>query len=192
MKSDEELISDFKNGNSDAFVEILRRYQNQVFGLAYRYVGDYDEAVEIAQDTFVRFYRYSHSLSHINRLQKYLFTIAANLSRNVLRRYKRRESLPDYDDESDNDIYDAMVAGSEYRPDARIDRTELAQQIQHALMKLPAVLREVIILRDIKEYSYEDIAEITVTKLGTVRSRINRARKILQILLADAHSELSK
>ncbi|GAB1430902.1 sigma-70 family RNA polymerase sigma factor [Ignavibacteria bacterium] len=189
MKDDEELINEFKNGSIEAFVTITRKYQNAVMGLAYRFIGDYDEAAEIAQETFVRFYGRADSILPSARLLNYLFTIAANLARTELRRHRRLEPLPEYDNESDDELYSMETASIEYMPDARVDRTELSQQIQIALMKLPPVLREAVILRDIKEYSYEDIADITETELGTVRSRINRARKLLKKLLADIYTE---
>lgn len=192
MKDDEELIIEFKNGNNEAFAAITRKYQNAVMGLAYRFVGDYDEATEIAQETFVRLYGRADSIIPTARLLNYLFAIAANLARTELRRHKRHESLPEYDNESDNEEeYARQAASIEYMPDARVDRTELSRQIQIALMKLPPILREAVVLRDIKEYSYEDIADITETEMGTVRSRISRGRKLLRKLLADIHAELS-
>lgn len=191
MKNDEELIMEFKNGSNEAFAMITHKYQNAVMGLAYRFIGDYDEAVDIAQETFVRFYSRAELLLPNARLLNYLLSIAANLARTELRRRKRLEPLPEYDCESDDEQYIEKVASIEYMPDARIDRTELSRQIQTALMKLPPAMREAVILRDIKELSYEDIAEITTSEMGTVRSRINRARNILKKLLANIYAEIS-
>lgn len=193
MKSDEELIIEFKRGSVEAFTALVHKYQDAVLGLAYRYIGDYDEAVDIAQETFVRLYRHADTVMPTMRLTKYLFTIAANVARSELKRYWRREaiSLDGEEFEHDEEFWEQFVA-TDYRPDSRLDRTELSQRIQWALMQLPPLLREAVILRDIKECNYEDIAEITNAGLGTVRSRINRARKILRGLLADVYQDRLK
>lgn len=190
MKSDEELVREFKAGSHQAFAMLVRKYQDAVLGLAYRYVGDYDEAVDIAQETFVRLFRHSDSILPATRIAKYLFTITANLARTELRRFWRRETISlDDGDILEDETYWRNFVETEYTPDVRVDRSEVAQRIQKALMTLPPLLRETVILRDIKECSYEDIAEITDTEIGTVRSRINRARKQLREVLADFYHE---
>jgi RNA polymerase sigma-70 factor (ECF subfamily) len=192
--SDEELMQRFQADNSEAaYTLLVRRYKSAIVNFLYRFTGNYDDALDIAQETFLRIYRYKHSYNPEQPFSTWLYTIAANLARGFYQRQQRSATIPfsalssgeDPDEERSWEPPD-----TQYLPDTRVDTTLIAQRVQAALMQLPPSFREIIILREIMELSYEEIAEITQTELGTVKSRLNRARQRLQELLRDLYEEL--
>ncbi|GBD06951.1 ECF RNA polymerase sigma factor SigE [bacterium HR21] len=190
---DEQLMALFQNENSEAaYTVLVRRYKSPIVNFLYRFVGNYDDALDLAQETFLRLYKYKHTYEPTQRFSTWLYTIATNVARTFYRQRRRLAELPfsslrrsEEEEEAEWEIPDTS-----YLPDTRVDSDYIAQRIQQALMQLPPVFREAVILRDIMELSYEEIAEATQTELGTVKSRINRARRRLQELLRDLYEEL--
>lgn len=191
ITSDEELLAQFLEGDERSFVSLMRRYKEPIMSFTYRFLGDYDEATDIAQETFVRLYRFGHTFKGEVKFSTWLYTIAANLSRTELKKYRRRmgTSLQQefgYDDEQSG--YD--VPDETYRPDERVDADKISAEVQKALMTVTPSYREMVVLRDIQHMSYEEICEITSTELGTVKSRINRGRTQLKKKLSSLYEEL--
>ena len=189
--TDEELLAEFLGGSERSFVALMKRYKEPILNFTYRFIGDYDEATDIAQKTFVRLYRFAHTFKGEVKFSTWLYTIAANLSRTELKKYRRRmgTSLQQefgYDDEQAG--YD--IPDENYRPDERVDADKIAVEVQKALMTVTPSYREMVVLRDIQHMSYEEICEITNTELGTVKSRINRGRTQLKKKLAGLYDEL--
>jgi RNA polymerase sigma-70 factor (ECF subfamily) len=189
--SDEELIIRFQGEEEEAFVVLVRRFKDPLTNYVYRFVGELDEANDIVQETFLRVYKHRHSYNQVGKFSTWLYTIASNLAKSELRRGGRRHS------HSISDIY-ANSAGNdrewdvmdpELTPDSQVDATIKLRMVQQALMRISATYREVVILRDIQNMTYEEIAEITGLELGTVKSRINRGRAQLQELLRDIYQE---
>jgi RNA polymerase sigma-70 factor (ECF subfamily) len=179
---DEVLIARFQDGEEAAFNEIVRRYKDPLTNFAFRFLGDRDECLDIVQETFVRVYRNKHSFKPVARFSTWVYTITTNLCRTALRRRKIRVllSLQGRDGEAPLDIVDESA-----RTDEKADAALKAERIQKALLTLPVRYREVVVLREIEQLSYEEIAEVTKTNIGTVKSRINRARSRLQEQLKD-------
>lgn len=189
--SDEELLQLFIAGDESAFVALMRRYKDPITNFTFRFVGNYDDAVDIAQETFVRLYRFGNTFMGEVKFSTWLYTIAGNLAKSELKRYRRRNgmSLKDAFSKHDEDqTWD--VPDMSYMPDERIDRTRIAQEVQKALMSVSPSYREMVVLRDIQQLTYEEISVITGTELGTVKSRINRGRVQLQAMLKDLYKEL--
>lgn len=189
--SDEELLQLFIAGDESAFVALMRRYKDPITNFTFRFVGNYDDAVDIAQETFVRLYRFGNTFMGEVKFSTWLYTIAGNLAKSELKRYRRRNgmSLKDAFSKHDEDqTWD--VPDTSYMPDERIDRTRIAQEVQKALMSVSPSYREMVVLRDIQQLTYEEISVITGTELGTVKSRINRGRVQLQAMLKDLYKEL--
>jgi len=189
--SDEELLQLFIAGDESAFVALMRRYKDPITNFTFRFVGNYDDAVDIAQETFVRLYRFGNTFMGEVKFSTWLYTIAGNLAKSELKRYRRRNgmSLKDAFSKHDEDqTWD--VPDTSYMPDERIDRTRIAQEVQKALMNVSPSYREMVVLRDIQQLTYEEISVITGTELGTVKSRINRGRVQLQAMLKDLYKEL--
>lgn len=176
--SDEELIAKFQEGDLYAFDVLVRRYKNQLMNFVCRFVGNREEAEDIVQDTFVRLYRNKHSYRRIARFSTWIYTIAGNLAKTELRKRKGRRLLAI--SQLGCEDRDFEIEDSAFDPEQEVEGTMKGAIIQREIDNLPPKFREVIILRDIQELSYEEISEIIKAPLGTVKSRVNRARLRLQ------------
>lgn len=179
--SDEELIERFQHGDLYAFDMIVRRYKDQLLNFVYRFVGNMEEAEDIVQETFLRVYRNRQAYKRIAKFSTWIYTIAGNLARTELRKRKRRRifSISDlgYEDK------DYEISDEVFNPEAHVDSRMQEEIIQREINKLPPKFREVIILRDVQELSYEEISKILNVPIGTVKSRVNRGRLKLQARL---------
>jgi RNA polymerase sigma-70 factor (ECF subfamily) len=187
--TDEELIVEFQQNNTMRAFEILvQRYKNPLTNFVFRFLGDYEACSDVVQDTMIKVFRYKDSYVSVAKFSTWIYTIASNLARTEYQRRKRRQifSINSYgtDEQETFDIPDER-----YRPDVMTDSGIAEEAVQKALLKIQPVYREMVILRDIQELSYEEIAEITGIAVGTVKSRINRGRAQLQKLLKDIHEK---
>ncbi len=180
--SDHELILAAKCGDEDAFAEIVGRYRNQITNFLYRFLNDYDEAVDLAQETFVRVYfaidRYHTQFA----FSTYIYRIATNLAISEIRRRKRRKLLSLtglFQSDEDADV-EYQPADERSLPDADLIEDEQSRTIAKAIAALPEKYRVPILLRDIEGRSYDEIAAIMDLGLGTTKSRISRARGLLK------------
>ena len=180
--SDHELIEATKKGDEDAFAEIMTRYRSQITNYLYRFLNDYEEAVDLAQETFVRVYFAIERYHTDYAFSTYVYRIATNLAISEIRRRKRRKlvsltGLFQYDDEPAQDFQP-----QDEKPLAVDNLIENQQQetIARAIATLPEKYRAPIVLRDVEGKSYEDVAAILKLGLGTTKSRISRARKLLR------------
>lgn len=186
--TDEELIKEFQINNTlDAFEILVKRYKDPLMNFVYRFVGDKDVCTDIVQDTMIKFYLNKDSYREFAKFSTWIYTIAGNLAKNELKRRKRRVilSITNNDDERTPQIEDKSFLA----PDRATDSEIKNEMIQKALLRVKPVYREVVILRDIQEFSYEEIAEITNLSIGTVKSRINRGRNQLQKFLKKIYNE---
>lgn len=188
---DSVLIKMLQEGNQDAFVTLMKQYKEPITNFAYRFLGNYDDAVDVAQETFIRLYRYASSYDGSVKFNTWLYTIASNLAKTELSKYWRKNSVAfsKLNNAGEEDIV-MEVADESYMPDSRVDSSVISKNVQSALMKISPSYREMIVLRDIQQLSYEEIASITNSEIGTVKSRINRGRNQLQVLLAPLYREL--
>ncbi len=186
--TDEQLIKEFQDNNTEEAFEILvRRYKDPLTNFVFRFVGDKDASSDIVQDTMIRFYLNKDSYKSFAKFSTWIYTIATNLAKNELKRRKRKKLFSIFgndDEEHKIDIEDPNIL-----PDAFADSGIKNKLIQEALEKVKPVYREIVVLRDIQELSYEEIAEITGLSIGTVKSRINRGRAQLQKLLKNIYHE---
>lgn len=181
--SDHSLIEATRQGDEAAFAEIMRRYRSPIVNFLYRFLNDYEEAVDLAQETFVRIYfaidRYHTSYA----FSTYIYRIASNLAISELRRRKRRRILSlngllqngNHEEAADFEPTDERKL-----PDADLVDDEQSRVIGRAIAALPEKYRLPLILRDIEGRSYEDVAAILDLGLGTTKSRISRARGLLK------------
>ena len=185
---DEELIKEFQDNNTLAAYEILvKRYKDPLMNFVYRFVGDRDVCTDIVQETMIKFYLNKDSYKSFAKFSTWIYTIAGNLAKNELKRRRRRNllSIHNNDDEKSFQIEDKSFLAPDKATDSEIKNVI----IQKALLKVKPVYREVVILRDIQDLSYEEISEITGLAIGTVKSRINRGRAHLQKLLKNIYRE---
>ena len=180
--SDHALIEATKNGDEAAFAEIVDRYRNPITNYLYRFLNDYEEAVDLAQETFVRVYfaidRYHTQFA----FSTYIYRIATNLAISEIRRRKRRRLLSLtglFQGEADEAV-EFQPPDKRPLPDAQVVTDERDETIAKAIAALPEKYRIPIILRDIEGRSYDEVAEIMGLGLGTTKSRISRARGLLK------------
>lgn len=192
-KTDEELILEFQKTNSiEIYNELVKRYKDPLMNFIFKFVGSRDLAEDILQETFFRLYRNKDYYTTVAKFSTWIYTIAANLAKTELRRRNRRAFFSIHgtnSKEEGEEISEYELPDDRYRPDIQTDSNIKNEIIQKALLKVKPIYRELIILRDIQELSYEEIAEITGLKIGTVKSRINRGRARLQELLKDIYYE---
>ncbi len=181
--SDEDLIERFQKGDLYAFDLIVKRYKEQLLNFVYRFVGNQEEAEDIVQETFLRVYRKRKAYKRIAKFSTWIYTIAGNLSRTELRRRKRRKLFSVTDMGYEDRDYEISDEG--YNPENHVEGV-IQEEIIHAeINNLSPKFREVIILRDVQELSYEEISKIIRVPIGTVKSRVNRGRLKLQSKLKD-------
>jgi RNA polymerase sigma-70 factor (ECF subfamily) len=181
--SDHALLEGTLAGDEDAFAELVARYRNQITSYIYRMTNDYDGAVDLAQETFIRVYRAAGRYQTTHAFSTYIYRIATNLAISELRKRKRRrlvsltglltsgagEDVRDFDAPDERPLQDVDLVDSEKR-----------RVVKKAIATLPDKYRAPLVLRDVEGKSYDEIAQILRTSEGTVKSRINRARNFLR------------
>ena len=172
--NEEDLIQQAQQGDIVAFNRLVVQYQELVFNVAYRIMGDPAEAEDVAQETFITAYKSLRSFRG-GSFKSWLIRVATNRCYDELRRRKRRPqtSLDAITDENESF---AFLRSPGEGPEAHRQRVELALMIERCLKGLPDDQRIVTVLGDVEGYDYQQIAEITSVSLGTVKSRISRAR----------------
>lgn len=180
--SDHNLIEAAKNGDEAAFAVIVNRYRNPITNYLYRFLNDYEEAVDLAQETFVRVYFAIERYHTEYAFSTYIYRIATNLAISELRKRKRRTilSLTGLFQTDADDTTEFQPEDKKPLPDKDLIDDEQGRVIAKAIATLPAKYRIPIILRDIEGMSYEEIATILELGLGTTKSRISRARGLLK------------
>jgi len=180
--SDHALIEATKSGDEAAFAVIIDRYRNPITNYLYRFLNDYEEAVDLAQETFVRVYfaidRYHTQFA----FSTYIYRIATNLAISEIRRRKRRRllSLTGLFQSEADEAVEFQPPDQKPLADAVLEDEERDQTIARAIAALPEKYRVPIILRDIEGRSYDEVADIMGLGLGTTKSRISRARALLK------------
>src|SRR4030095_6978970 len=181
--SDHALLEATRSGDQDAFAELVSRYRNQITSYIYRMTNDYDGAVDLAQETFVRVYRAADRYQTTYAFSTYIYRIATNLAISELRKRKRRKLV------SLTGFFQARDGGQPQEfnppdlkplPDTELVEAERRSAVQRAISTLPEKYRAPLILRDVEGKSYEDISRILETSEGTIKSRISRARGFLR------------
>jgi RNA polymerase sigma-70 factor (ECF subfamily) len=181
-ESDHQLIEATKQGDEAAFAEIVNRYRNPLTNYLFRMLNDYEEAVDLAQETFVRVYFAIERYHTDYAFSTYIYRIATNLAISEIRKKRRRKllSLTSFFQGEEGETQEFHPPDEKSLPDENLIETERNKTIEKAIATLPDKYRAPIILREIQELSYEEIAQILGLGLGTTKSRISRARALLR------------
>ena len=166
------LIERCLAGDQDAWGRIVRQHWRKVFNVAYKFTGKHDEAEDLTQDIFVKIFKSLHTFDRRANFQTWLISISRNLCIDHYRSVrKERETMA-----RDVDASDLMPASRDRGPHGELEQIDLRHLIKLALAELPEALRQAVVMRDLKEYSYQEIADELGLPEGTVKSRINRGR----------------
>jgi RNA polymerase sigma-70 factor (ECF subfamily) len=183
---DSGVVAAFLDGDKRAFGELVERYQTRLLNFIYRTTGDRERAEDLVQETFIRVYRHLHRFDQTKKFSTWIYTIASNLAKNELRN-RSRNPLVLFQTIKKNWDADARPLEWEdntYRPDDLYRKRHLKQMVDSAVEVLPEHHRTVFVLREMEGKTYEEIAEITGCNLGTVKSRLNRARNNFAAIIA--------
>ncbi len=179
--SDEDLMARAATDDAKAFTELVRRYQTRVIHLVSRLLNDRVVSEDLAQEVFVRVHLHRRNYRTGSKFSTWLFTIAANLAKNEIRRRKRRKNWTSLD-EMQEQLQDASMQFADPKAghESDLERDQLSGVVGQAIATLPERYRVALVLRDIDGLAYEEISQILKIPGGTVRSRINRARLMLK------------
>src|SRR5919106_1376421 len=175
---DSGVVTAFLGGEERAFSELVDRYQTRLLNFIYRTIGDRDRAEDLVQEVFIRVYRHLHRFDRSKKFSTWVYTIASNLAKNELRNRSRNPLVlfqtvkKNWDDEDRPLQFEDATS----RPDDMYRKRRLREVVEQSVAQLPEHHRSVFVLRELEGKSYEEIAEITGCNLGTVKSRLNRAR----------------
>lgn len=195
---DEELVSALVKkavkGDNEAFGELILKYENFIYNIIYHAIGNKDDAFDVSQEVFIKAFRALKSFRGECKFSTWLYKIAGNAAKDYIRDKSKRKtiSLSDWTDEDTGDETltsirppDIIEESIDAKPEAAYERNERRDIVREAIANLSEDHKNVIILRDIEGYSYDDIANMLDIEIGTVKSRLNRARLAVKEYLTE-------
>lgn len=178
--NEERCIAQAAAGDSDSFGELLRHYEAFIYNVIFQIVGNRDDALDVSQETFFKAYKSLRNFRGECKFSTWLYRIAVNSSKDHLRSCSKRRvnSLTDYGSDDDDEGKTSDIADEEpqRQPEEALESDARRAAVREAIKNLSEDHRNVIIMRDIEGYSYEAISEMLGVEIGTVKSRLNRAR----------------
>jgi RNA polymerase sigma-70 factor (ECF subfamily) len=177
-RTDAEVVQAYLEGDRRAFDMLVDRYQRRLLNFVYRTIGDRERAEDLVQEVFIRVHRHLHRFDQSKKFSTWIYTIASNLAKNELRNRSRNPLVLFQTIKKDNDGDQRPLQFEDLhsRPDDLFRKRHLRELVGWAVAQLPEHHRIVFVLRELEGKTYEEIAEITDCNLGTVKSRLNRAR----------------
>jgi len=172
-----QLVRDVRKGDQQAFNKLVMHFQTAIYNLAFNYLKDTEEAKDITQDIFVTVHRSLNSLKDEAKFKSWLFQIAVNHCRNRYKSLKRKAFYNSYSFDDPDSFLQISTGDS---PEKDIEKRNTSNIVRNAIAGMPELEKEIILLRDIQELSYEEISTALDLPLGTVKSRLNRARLALK------------
>ncbi|MBT3784916.1 sigma-70 family RNA polymerase sigma factor [bacterium] len=178
----QKLVSRVRNGDRNAFDQIFELYHRKIFNLALRLLGDFDEASDQTQEIFVKLYQKIDQFQGRSKFFTWFYTLALNSCRNRLASTKSRRTreTPFPEDEHSRERMEIKNQDDSSKPDNIAEVRERASEVHEVLGRLDETFRVILVLRDIQGLSYEEISQVLQLSLGTVKSRISRAREMLR------------
>ena len=183
-----------QKGDTEAFGELVERHQKKMLNIAYRMLGDYDEACDIVQEAFLAAYKSIKKFKAEAKFSTWLYRIVVNYTKN---RLKQKKNLAQHESGSFNESVDGqggctvcLSAASEGNPAELLEQSEREAHVQKCITALDVEYREVLVMRDIQGFSYEEIRDVLQIPEGTVKSRLSRARNALKDCLIKVIGDL--
>jgi RNA polymerase sigma-70 factor (ECF subfamily) len=183
---DSEVVARHLAGDALAFEEIVDRYQRRLLNFVYRTIGDRERGEDLIQEVFIRVHRHLHRFDQTKKFSTWIYTIASNLAKNELRNRSRNPLVlfQTIKKNWDADHRPLQFEDHRQRPDDLFRKRHLHELVQWTVAQLPEHHRVVFVLRELEGKTYEEIAEVTDCNLGTVKSRLNRARNRFAQIIA--------
>lgn len=176
--ADSELVAKAVAGREESFEELVRRYQRPIAAYVYRMVGDYDSALDLTQEVFIKVYGSLTRYKSEFKFSTWIYKIAHNAAIDHLRRSSTRDQS--LTSESDGGQYELPIKSSKPTPEQESERREQRTEIEAVVSQLPHAYKDLILLRHSHDLSYDEIAEVTGLPLGTVKNRLFRAREMMR------------
>ncbi|MCL6478596.1 MAG: sigma-70 family RNA polymerase sigma factor [Peptococcaceae bacterium] len=176
---DDRLVKRSREGDLDAFEELVKRYESKVYSIAYRFMGNHADASDLAQEAFIRVYQALPTFRGESSFATWMYRITANACRDEIRKQQRHKNL--YLEEVISQTGGrSSLAAAGLSPEESLERCEIHDLVQRQLNGLSGDHRLILVMREIEGMSYEEIAASLDCTLGTVKSRLNRARQALK------------
>lgn len=192
-ESEKELIEKAKSGDVEAFEKLIEGCQKKVFNIAFRMIGNYDDASELAQEVFLKAYKSIKNFKGDSLFNTWIYKVTTNVCLDEIRKRKNKKVISlDEDIEYDGSEIKRQIKDETPGPELTAESNELKKAVNESINVLPEDYKTVIILRDIQGFSYEEISNIINCPEGTVKSRINRARQALKKILQQKRELLSE
>jgi RNA polymerase sigma-70 factor, ECF subfamily len=176
--ADCDLVTRAVMGREDGFEELVRRYQRPIAAYVYRMVGDYEAALDLTQEVFIKVYNSLRRYRSEFKFSTWIYKIAHNSAVDHLRRSGNRDQS--LTSEFDGEQYDLPLESRKLSPEQESERAERRAEIEQVVRALPSAYRELVLLRHSHDMSYDEIAEVTGLPLGTVKNRLFRARETMR------------
>ena len=188
MTREEEsaLIAAVLSGDTEAFAPLVTEHQDRVYRLALRMLGSEADAADAAQDAFIKAFTSLDSFRGDSRFAVWLYRLTNNVCIDYLRRRKRQETISLQTQDEDGEELELSLPDERYSPEKLAERAEDVRAVREAIAALPEDCREILLMREVGGLSYEELSQALALEPGTVKSRLNRARKKLCVLLAES------
>lgn len=184
IENEINLLKKSKNGDIEAFEELIEAYQKKVFNIAFRMIGNYDDASELAQEVFIKIFKGIKSFKEESTFSTWVYKITTNVCLDELRKTRNKKSISlDEELKLDDGEVQIQIVDQRPSPETLFEQKEIKKTVKKAIDNLSHEHRIVIILRELNGLNYEEIAKILKCPVGTVKSRINRAKQELKEIL---------
>ena len=183
--TEQELIQLCKNGDREAFNQLIAQYQKQVFNIAYGMLSDYEDALDASQEVFVKVYRSIASFKGQSSFSTWIYRICANVCNDSLRKRQRRGVTVSIENDDDGDNNISEIPSDTPTPEENVMMNERQRAVREAINNLSDEYREIIVYSDINQLSYDEISKVLKCPVGTIKSRLNRARNALRKILSE-------
>ncbi len=181
--TDGELIASAVSGRNEGFEELVRRYQKPITGYVFRIVGNYESALDVVQEVFIKLFSSLHRYSSDYKFSTWLYRIAHNAAIDHLRR--NSVNLQSLETENADGTYQLQIESSARSPEKDREISEWRTEIGQVIKLLPDAYKQLILLRHANDLSYDEIAEVTGLPLGTVKNRLFRAREMMRQIMVE-------
>ncbi len=187
LVDDQTLILQCRAGDQAAFRELVKRYQQKAYGIAFSMLRDADDAMDVTQEAFIKVHRYLDNFKGSSSFYTWLYRITVNLCIDHIRKNKKAQTV-EYEDAMDHDEGqggELLPSTMDMDPARNLDRRELREMIDRALERLSPTHRAVILMREVEGLSYKEMAEVMEVSMGTIMSRLFHARRRMQAALLE-------